>query len=162
MVYLPTNYIRGSILTIKHELLLNYYEEIAIPTIDEFFQAKTDIRRAKLAMICLYHVVDYLKEAKELRISNMLSECSDLKSLSDAANVTKHSVLTKYQPTIKRVDQIKQKNHAGLFTSPFGEGYFGEANEVYISFNDGLDLEVKRVSNILINVKNYFDKIIYK
>ena len=148
-------------MNIKHQLLLNYYEEIAIPTVNEFFQDKTNIRRAKLALISLYHVVDYLKEATELTRSDMLKSCPDLKSLSDAANVTKHCVLTRSQPTINRVDQINQTTHKGFFNSPFGERYFGEANEVHISFDEDLDLAVKRVATILMNVKIYFDKVIY-
>lgn len=145
-----------------NEYLIDYYENIALPTLDEFFQDKTDIRRAKLALVTLYHVFDYLKLSKNLTYDDLKAGCEDFVILANAANATKHGVLTRGSDlNLDNSNQIKQESYPGLFEAPFGEGTFYEASEVYLVFNDDLNLPVKRVSIILKNIKKYYDEIIY-
>ena len=145
----------------EFSVLKDYYENIAIPTLDEFLSETMSIRRGKVALIVFFHVIDYISVAKKIKKQTLYDGCKDIAILANAANATKHRIITINAPKLKQSDQIIQKSSPGLWQAPFGTGTFYESNEVYLTFNDGSGLQPERVSALLVRVKKYFDDIIY-
>lgn len=142
--------------------LTSYYEEIVKPTLEEFYEDKTNIRRAKLALITMYHVFDYLEEHdKKINRKFVLDNFSDFEILGNAANVTKHCKITRNNPVVENIDQIQQTNNVGLFAAPFGSGYFAETNGVIIVFDNHLKKDPICVSDLLTRANHYFSTLIY-
>lgn len=124
------------------EALLDYFHNTVKPTVDEFIQSPTDVRRARLAAIVLEHMNDYVnlvngvegrenvgKERKKL-----FEACHDAKHIHDAANASKHAKISRGVMS-STADQMKSSNHPGLFQAPWGYGVYAETNYVHIRFD---------------------------
>lgn len=129
------------------EALLDYFHNTVKPTVDEFIQSPTDVRRARLAAIALEHINDYAnrydgENNKDRAMKKLFEACPDAKHVRDAANASKHASLKSYSEnnSLKRMsttaDQMKSSNHPGVFQAGFNFGVFAEANYVHIWFDE--------------------------
>ncbi|MGL4667927.1 MAG: hypothetical protein ACRCWR_08350 [Saezia sp.] len=116
---------------VKKQTIRKYYDEIVIPTVNEFLQsyhAKCDTRKAVLAALVLNHITDHMAELQNMDFSQMKAmveqECPETKVLREISNITKHRYLGN--------TQITQKHSPGLFQRPFGSGHFAQSSHVYL------------------------------
>lgn len=111
----------------------DYFQNEVLPTVSEFLDSKSDLRRGRIAAIILYHMNDYAKE------SGMGTPCAALvgstklmyEVVKAAANASKHYKLTRSH-IASSAEQIISEDNPGMFTAPFGTGVFAEANEVHL------------------------------
>ncbi len=149
------------------EALIYYFSHIVKPTVAEFVDTHTgrcDIRRGVLAAITLDHLRDYyltyLNEEASTSISkskltNSLSdECVEILYVRDACNVTKHREINQKPNYSSSSDNIVQEDKPGLFSVPFGEGYFAEASEVGLVFDGGGGVNLARTARVVLEYWN--------
>lgn len=116
------------------ESVIDYFEKIVKPTVDEFLLKPTDIRRGRIAAIVLYHMWDY---ADKNGIGNPSDALIDKEKMlyevvRATANATKHFKLGNKTIIAKKSGQVFAEENEGLFCAPFGEGVVAESNEVYL------------------------------
>lgn len=155
------------------EALLDYFHNTVKPTVDEFIQSPTDVRRARLAAIVLEHIVDYVKPATGYTLTEIRKElfrkCKYAVNIRDAANASKHSKLDGYTDgELKRqsttADQIQAEDLPGLWDAPWGEGNWAEASYVRIKLDqekDGEDFVCLEIAckHVLAYWEDYIPKI---
>lgn len=143
-----------------NEYITDYFYKIVKPTVDEFLQNKSDLRRGRLAAIVLDHMRDYwaikLNRHHEWSITEKLLKeqifihCPDAAFIRDVCNATKHGMLRadkeKNNNTFKNIpknihstDQVKAENNESIFVAGFVDGVFAESNNVYIKFDEAID-----------------------
>jgi len=123
----------------------NYFVETVKPTVDEFLNDPFSVRRARLAAIVLYHLVDYVQLQWPGSSIGSISDkivvrCPDFLLIRDVCNASKHSLLTKKTKQPRQLDsasQVLANSYDGLFHAPFGYGHFAEASYVWVQLNDG-------------------------
>ena len=120
----------------KIEAARDYYEVVVKPTIAEFLVSSHDVRRGRLTAIVLFHTWDYLKDlaVKPETAHGVLM----YETIRAAANASKHFEVTnkKFPHIASKADQVVAEKNEGFFTSPFGEGCFGESNYVYLVLDE--------------------------
>lgn len=119
---------------------IDYFQNEVLPTVSEFLEDKTDLRRGRIAAIILYHMNDYAKE------SGMGKPCEALvgraklmfEVVRAAANASKHYNLNhpKSPHIASNAEQIISEDNPGMFTAPFGTGVYAEANEVHLLLDE--------------------------
>lgn len=158
----------------KRSALEDYYNNTVKPTVEEFNLDKSNLRRARLAAIVVYHICDY---AKELRFPPYMEAMKDAKKKNTlgmmlggrigfmhelirlSANAAKHYQLTNTTGYIQNVDQIKNDNAPGLFHAPFGEGVFAEANYVSIEIQAPPSIEIKELRKNTISISIALEEV---
>lgn len=137
----------------KHSYIHDYYLDIVKPTVAEFMLNKSDLRKGRLAAIVLDHVRDY--RAVQLNITpnqvldSIKDHCFDIVFIRDVCNASKHAILTnktKVPRTLSNTRQIKAEHNFGLWHAPFGQSMFGEANDVFIKFDNDQVLNGEKIS----------------
>lgn len=144
----------------------DYFRETVKPTVDEFLHDPFCVRRARLAAIVLYHLADYLKaQANQdwgvTKIAEAIAvKCPDFLLVRDVCDASKHCVLTnesrgsKSPRRLEHSDQLDATSHEGLFSAPFGSGFFAEASYVWIKLDDG---SWRNFVDVVSNVISFFD-----
>lgn len=145
--------------------LHDYFYNTVKPTVNEFLADKTNIRKARVAAIVLYHMHDYVKEDNVANASyrNMKGRIALMRdAVRAAANATKHRKLT--SPHIaSTAQQVSASNHPGLFQAPFGVGVFAEANYVHLVLDEVIDGS-KTISMVeaIESLQNFWDDYLLK
>ncbi|MFB4360908.1 hypothetical protein RAC65_09590 [Pantoea sp. BS_8] len=127
--------------------VIDYFEQTVRPTVDEFYADEMNMRRGPIAAIVLYHVYDYAKSNGFGKPGDSLQGKNKMlyEVVHAVANASKHFQL--HQHAIARhVEQIASDHNEGLFSAPFGDGVFTEANGIYLILDepqshDGRDFE---------------------
>ena len=145
--------------------LEDYFNNTVKPTVEEFNLDKSNLRRARVAAIVVFHICDYAKklrfkpyievmEGKEGALGKILGGrigfMHELIRLS--ANATKHYQLDNKKGYIQKAEQIKNNDSPGLFCAPFGDGVFDEANHVFIEIQSNPNIEIKDLNNKTISI----------
>ena len=135
---------------------------------------KSNLRKARLAAIVLFHICDYAKESKFSPYIDVMKEAKYGETLGMvlggrigfmhelirlSANASKHYQLSNKKHYIQSVDQIKNDDAPGLFSGPFGEGNFSEVNHVSIKLTFPPSVEIKELTNNLIDISIVFDEV---
>ncbi|EKT4506127.1 hypothetical protein [Pseudomonas juntendi] len=128
---------------------LDYLENTVKPTVQEFLNDKSNVRRARLAAIVTYHVWDYLgvvgnRQFKEkTKPEHLLPDKHNqlmIQTVRAAADASKHFNL-EFKHVATHADQVVAEESPGLFGAPFGEGIFAEANEVHLVLDTAEQIE---------------------
>ena len=135
--------------------LIDYFDTVVKPTVEEFLKQQNDLRRARLACIVLYHTLDYIKYVPKIDIRYITND-TDFIYVRDVCNATKHFKLkrNKVSRKINSTEQIKYHPHTGggLFTAPFGGATFNNSG-IYVETNDHKDVcimySVSKIMKIL-------------
>ncbi|MBP2850472.1 hypothetical protein [Dickeya oryzae] len=152
----------------------DYFQNTVKPTIAEFLQDRTDLRKARIAAIVLFHMRDY---AMECGMGTPCDSLTDRRKLMHdvvraAANASKHYRLRRHrnQPEKDHIascaDQMQVEESAGLFNNvPFGDGVFAEANEVFLILDDNKQSEWDGVrcvnlSDAILTIQNFWDEFL--
>lgn len=133
-------------------LMLNFFDNIVIPTVKEFLSPDgfIDIRKAMLACIVLCHTYDYMTSIQDKRI---LDKNKHFNIIRDSCNASKHCRLTRNKNrNIDSIQQVAYRAHEdyGLFDAPFGYGYFNTEG-IYVKTNEGELVSVADVVSISVN-----------
>ena len=147
--------------------LHDYFFNTVKPTIAEFLAHKTDLRKARVASIVLYHMYDYAKENSVAitAYSNINGRLALMvEAVRAAANASKHGKLT--NPRVPKhiastSDQVYASNNPGLFQAPFGVAVFAEANYVHLLLDKEID-GMKTISMVeaIGSVQAFWEEII--
>lgn len=118
-----------------------FFVKIVSPTVDEFLQGPTDVRRGFLAAIVLHHLQDYWATETNKKLKKLGDElclqCPEIAIIRSVCDAAKHGGLDGPGHVLRNASQINATAHEGLFTAPFGFGTFAEASEVWVSLDDG-------------------------
>lgn len=130
---------------------IQFFETVVRPTALEYLSDHTNIRRARLACIVLYHMADYwlieqydFSDRKTMidllnkLHAELINECSKFTLIRDVADASKHAELnaqTKIPRTLSSSAQVQVPQ--GFFEAPMGEGVFAEQVTVTATLNDG-------------------------
>lgn len=117
----------------------DYFQFTVEPTVAEFLDEPTNLRRGRLAAIVLNHMVDYWAAHTGSKVKDVMAElnlaCPDAQLACDVADATKHAVLRDSTRSIK--DSSGLHRPPGIFEAPFGYGGFAEACGVQIQIQSG-------------------------
>lgn len=156
-------------------VLKDYVNNTVKPTLEEFNLDKSNLRRARLAAIVLYHICDYAKELNFVPYIEAMKGAKKKETLGMvlggrigfmhelirlSANASKHYQLTNKTGYIQKAENIKNDDALGLFSAPFGEGVFFEANYVSIEIQSPPNIEIKELVNNSIAISIAFDEVI--
>lgn len=165
----------------EEQYIFEYYLTIVKPTVEEFLQHKSDLRRGRLAAIVLDHMRDYLairlnrnhewSITEKLLKEEIYEYCPDVALIRDVCNATKHGVLragnenNKIPKNINSTDQIKAESNDGIFIAGFSSGMFQESNYVYIKFDKEIEYLGKKIGfrflhDSIIEVVKYWDNLL--
>jgi hypothetical protein len=120
----------------------DFFDGTVLPTVEEFFLDICNLRRARLAVIVLFHMSDYWKrENPTSSQAKLIQNCPDFLLVRDAANATKHGSLTKSDDKNPRRLSCSEdmSGGGGIFDLPFGEGVFAEAVTIVLRLDDASD-----------------------
>lgn len=120
----------------------DYFEVTVKPTVREFLDNTSDVRKGRLAAIVLFHTWDYLKG---VGVKPVLKEEKLMyETVRAAANASKHFKLTSKDHVASNANQVAAEKNEGLFGSPFGESFFGESNDVYLLLDEKEQVKYER------------------
>ncbi|MBA3964268.1 MAG: hypothetical protein H0X47_00525 [Nitrospirales bacterium] len=96
-------------------------------------------------------MADYVAFEEKEQIANLhlklIASCQDFLIVRDVADATKHANLNPAKKIARQLSSSAQVDAPpGLFQVPFGEAYFREAIEVYVTLDSG---EVKSLVPII-------------
>ena len=123
--------------TVKKDLI-DYFDTVVKPTVEESLNKQNDLRLARLACIVLWHTLDYIKLVSGKETQKITNDINFI-YVRDVCNTTKHFKLKQNKDSrkIDSSEQIKYHPHTGegLFTVPFGEATFDNSG-IYIETNN--------------------------
>jgi hypothetical protein len=95
------------------EDLVRYLEEIVKPTIADFEQDPTSVRRAFLACVATCHAVDYLDYPKEVfRRKEFRTQSEDFRIVDDVGHAFKHVTTGKHRKNLRADEVISRPSGA--------------------------------------------------
>ncbi len=124
-----------------------FFNLIVAPTVKEYLRSPGDIRKGCLSAMVLNHMVDYWtfdnndqsigppsRDAVKKTRETLAKLCCDFPFICDVADAAKHAELRQETRIPNSSNQITCD--PGIFNAPFGQGRFGEAVRVFVSFPD--------------------------
>ena len=123
----------------------HYLSTIVAPTIAEYATERTSVRRAFLACVAAFHMIDYLAESKRPATvrSQVRSECPSFILIDRVANAFKHKSTGSKGGPIKplKPDWVQPRPPAIFGQMVFGVSLFGDGvGGLTISGSAGADL----------------------
>lgn len=133
--------------TITQKDTLYYFDNIVIPSVDDYFADVLDERKAFIASILLFHTIDYLNNDPKIKDSHVYGQIKEyikrdnpndvyaLDLVRDVCNCAKHCHLKKKvnDRIVDDVNSINYREHDGfgLFNAPFSSSTFNNSG-VYV------------------------------
>jgi hypothetical protein len=130
-----------------------FFERMVKPTVVEFLEEPTDIRRGLLAAILLNQMADYWAVEAQVKPNEvrrqLAAQCPEIFLIWDIADASKHARLTQGLPrAVTQPSQVMRP--PGLFEAPFGTGVFGEAAIVFVKPHEGPERELEPVVRVVL------------
>ncbi|MCX8957949.1 hypothetical protein EHW64_07430 [Erwinia psidii] len=102
--------------------VIDYFEETARPTVEEFYAYNMNMRRGRIAAIVLHHVYDYAESNGLGKPGHSLYGKNKMlyEKIRSVANASKHFKLDKHS-IASYFEQIASEHNKGLFGAPFGQ-----------------------------------------
>ena len=141
--------------TVIQKSTLYYFDNIVIPSIEDYLKDVLNVRKAFIASILLYHTIDYLKYDAKKKDSSIYDQVKELikkdnpnddKSFAlvrDVCNCAKHCHLVKQvnDRIVDDVNSIKPRDHGGssLFNASFSSSTFNNSG-IYVRTRKELSL----------------------
>jgi hypothetical protein len=130
-----------------------FFERMDKPTVAEFLEGPTDIRRGLLAAILLNQMADYWAVEAQVKPNEvprqLAAQCPEIFLIWDIADASKHARITRGLPrTVTQPGQVMRPR--GLFEAPFGMGVFAEAATVFVKPHEGPEHELELVVRVVL------------